>query len=353
MLYMPDSCASQKLLPWNEGKGVQKLGAFFSIKVQHRMFLFLLPLLLVQTTAFGFLARQQQPRIVQTLSHSCFRPWEPLTRRTTVPLAVASQSPSVDASSDDNNDAVDATTRRSCRLPPPRRVGWLERCRELLAYKKEYGDCLVPKRYKANPGLANWVSKQRSEYKRHQNQGSNSTLSSSLNASRIQILNDLGFCWDARGHASRRWWDRLETVRAYRRAHPDIPLALVTYQSGGGPTGAWLDRQRHAVLGDEQHAALDALDRTWRLTQQEYRWEVRFQELQTYRKQHGDCCVPISYAANPVLAHWVSTQRKQYNLRLKGKWTNLTQDRIKRLNSIGFAWNRWEYEFSKMVNMAE
>jgi hypothetical protein len=37
---------------------------------------------------------------------------------------------------------------------------------ELEAYRNEYGDCLVPKRYKRNPSLGNWVNKQRQNYRK-------------------------------------------------------------------------------------------------------------------------------------------------------------------------------------------
>ena len=37
---------------------------------------------------------------------------------------------------------------------------------ELQVYKHLHGDCMVPKRYKNNPSLGNWVNKQRQNYRR-------------------------------------------------------------------------------------------------------------------------------------------------------------------------------------------
>ena len=37
---------------------------------------------------------------------------------------------------------------------------------ELQEYKHLHGDCMVPKRYKNNPSLGNWVNKQRQNYRR-------------------------------------------------------------------------------------------------------------------------------------------------------------------------------------------
>ena len=37
---------------------------------------------------------------------------------------------------------------------------------ELEVYRRENGDCLVPKRYRHNPSLGNWVNKQRQNYRK-------------------------------------------------------------------------------------------------------------------------------------------------------------------------------------------
>ena len=58
-------------------------------------------------------------------------------------------------------------------------------------------------------------------------------------------------------------------------------------------------------------------------------WETRFNELVQYKAKHGDCNVPRSQGQ---LGKWVNNQRTIYK---KGK---LSQDRIDRLNGIGFDW---------------
>ena len=39
-------------------------------------------------------------------------------------------------------------------------------------------------------------------------------------------------------------------------------------------------------------------------------WEERLNELREYRRIHGDCNVPSSYAKNPKLATWIKCQRR-------------------------------------------
>ena len=50
--------------------------------------------------------------------------------------------------------------------------------------------------------------------------------------------------------------------------------------------------------------------------------------------------MPNRYAENPQLGTWVSTQRKQYNKFQQDPSTSqMTQERIERLESIAFEWN--------------
>jgi hypothetical protein len=106
------------------------------------------------------------------------------------------------------------------------------------------------------------------------------------------------------------------------------------------------------VLSDEQIKSLKELDTDWWMTNRLWQWETRYRELTDYAKAHKDCCVPISHS-NKQLAHFVSNQRKQYNLKKQGRPSNLTDYRMKRLEAIGFVWNRWEYEFSKKEKLWE
>ena len=93
--------------------------------------------------------------------------------------------------------------------------------------------------------------------------------------------------------------------------------------------------------------ALKSFDADWHMTRREAQWERRYRELSDYKRRHGDCCVPVSYGENRKLAHWVSNQRKQWNLRRRNRPSHLTRRREERLDALGFVWNRWEYEFSR------
>jgi hypothetical protein len=60
------------------------------------------------------------------------------------------------------------------------------------------------------------------------------------------------------------------------------------------------------------------------------------------KDEYGDYIIAIS-DNNQKLTHWVSNERKQYNLREARNPSSLTEDHFEQLDSIGLVWNRWEY----------
>ena len=141
---------------------------------------------------------------------------------------------------------------------------WSDRFQDLVHFQRQRGHCLVPHNFQENPTLAQWVKRQRYQYKLKQ-EGKHSTLSDE----RETALDDLGFVWDS-------------------------------------------------------HAAA---------------WEERWKELFEYRLLHGNANVPTNYAVNKTLAVWVKCQRRQYRLYVSGKRSNMTADRVVKMESLDFDWN--------------
>jgi hypothetical protein len=231
---------------------------------------------------------------------------------------------------------------------------WNERVQQLHTFIEEHGHTRVPKRY---PGLGNWVNKQRQNYRKHV-QGERS----SITKAQIDILNSLGFCWDAsngttteRSNAKEKdhdgiWWYQLTQLKDALNASGVDKVALIPRCSSA--LRRWIDEQReefshgtNTIERAQRFEALEQLDTSWYMTRRELLWEKRYRELVDYRKRYGDCNVPISFEENKALAHWVSNQRKQYNLLQKKRFSNLTKQRKERLEAIGFVWNRWEDAF--------
>lgn len=87
------------------------------------------------------------------------------------------------------------------------------------------------------------------------------------------------------------------------------------------------------------------------------KWEIMFDRLVEFKEKHGHCLVPNRYKADNKLGSWVSTQRRQYKAMETGRFnaTTLPDDRVQRLESIGFIWStsdprrvEWDVRFSQL-----
>jgi hypothetical protein len=58
-------------------------------------------------------------------------------------------------------------------------------------------------------------------------------------------------------------------------------------------------------------------------------WNERFNELQEFKRQHGNCYVPKKYNGSSTLHHWVDEQRKNFR---EGR---IQRERLQRLNELG------------------
>ena len=67
-------------------------------------------------------------------------------------------------------------------------------------------------------------------------------------------------------------------------------------------------------------------------------WEDSFNLLLQYRNDTGNCRVPHHYKADFRLGSWVAVQRKEYKLWRQDKPSRMTQEKIQRLESLGFEW---------------
>ena len=66
-----------------------------------------------------------------------------------------------------------------------------------------------------------------------------------------------------------------------------------------------------------------------------------------FHERNGHCRVPITYKANKKLAIWVSVQRSAFS---EGK---LSQNRIIKLESIGFEWDPYSVDWERNFNFLQ
>ena len=68
-------------------------------------------------------------------------------------------------------------------------------------------------------------------------------------------------------------------------------------------------------------------------------WTEKFEELLRFREENGHCLVPNCHPENPALAQWTKRQRYQYKLKMDGKRSTITDERVRALDEAGFVWD--------------
>ncbi|MDA7896086.1 Helicase associated domain protein [bacterium] len=206
---------------------------------------------------------------------------------------------------------------------------WEINFQKLVAYKEENGDCFVPDRenYK---GLNSWVNKQRAARKK-----------GSLKVDKVKQLDSVGFIWDVLNYT---WELQFRNLASYQEKHGDC---LVSRNWHDRQLAQWVGTQRETKKSGEISAErikrLDDLGFSWSPDQEA--WDIQFQKLKSYKKDHGDCLVPQAWN-DKQLGSWVTTQRLKKN---KGA---LSDTKIALLNDLGFVWDTkkhfWDLQFQKL-----
>ena len=152
-----------------------------------------------------------------------------------------------------------------------------------------------------------------------------------------------------KGWVKKTWEERLEELKEYKKVHGDANVPTLSKENPS--LGHWVHDQRkqYRLFNEKKQTAmttnridqLEAVGFKWALQRHTTMksWNERFEELKSYKQQKGNCNVPIRYRNNPSLGQWVSTQRQEYGAKLKGNKTNITDERIKALEEVGFIWS--------------
>lgn len=227
---------------------------------------------------------------------------------------------------------------------------WQSKLAQLAAFKVAQGHNRVPKNWRENPALGQWLQKQRSKFRK--GSGVDGLL-----PERLAKLDALGTEWRENPPSPPRrqlasalppdpkakWEHRYARLVEFHRlnGHANVP---------GHPDRLlrkWVLEQRakHAEgsLGADQITRLEALGFSWQTptppraaSVQRVRgssiWDQRFAELQTFVAKHGHFRVPKKQAEFKRLRHWVTAQRVYHR---RGSLMPVHREK---LEAAGFPW---------------
>lgn len=298
---------------------------------------------------------------------------------------------------------ADRIMRRLLRTRKKYQAIWEARFRELLAFCKRHGHARVPVKYARNPRLGIWLSNQRQEQaqgrllpKRRQtlrragvvfdmleaqwNAGFGALMKFKRRQGHTRVPRQYGGpqnlgSWVARqrhlqhiGKLAEKYRRRLEQIAfdwnpvdvGWRRNYARLAEFKQVHGHCSVPSqtalGQWASvkrkRRRRGELDPEQVRQLDALGFDWVKPfvfgpQLEANWRKRVRDLKAFEQKHGHCQVPVRARARRGLGVWVGNVRQDYRA---GK---LREDRIRELNSLGFAWKptnlSWEGHWAELA----
>ena len=214
---------------------------------------------------------------------------------------------------------------------------WMGYYRAAQQYYEENGDLRISNNYTTDDGmkLGVWISGQRSMYSQHK-----------LRKEQIELLEQIGMIWH--GYKS-KWETGYSYALQYYNERGDINPAADYLTLDGFALGRWIATQRRKYknnkLNKDYILQLEQLGIIWDVFSAN--WETGFKYLYEYYKFNGDALVANNYITDDGynLGDWVSNQRIRYK---KGY---LSEERIKKLNSIGFVWEpqkaRWQEQFAE------
>ena len=161
---------------------------------------------------------------------------------------------------------------------------------------------------------------------------------------------------DATKYNAQQWNRRYEELKSYKEDNGHCNVS--TKSADKRKLGRWVSTQREmyqlkekgkkSPMTQERIDKLNQIDFVWDASQlsgfkgkgvNEGTWDLWLADLVAYKEEHGNCLVPADYKPNKPLGTWVSGQRQQYRRCQEGKKSKITQERIDKLNEIGFVWD--------------
>ena len=236
---------------------------------------------------------------------------------------------------------------------------WQRRFQELVSFAKAHGSVRVPRRI--SPSLSQWVTYQRSQYRK-----------GTMKQKRIDALDSIGF-WNIRQRKRRSpkelaklnglssaqqskrrnlneydWDTMVKQLQSFRNEHGNCLIQKRNSQ-GYADLYEWcrLIRLRQTAAGmkdglpPDKQRQLDDVGFCWNV--REALWDVKLQEVYSFVNETGHAHIPFNHT---TLGVWATNQRTQYRQFQNGESSTLTETRIEALDRVGF-WDTYTDQESK------
>lgn len=139
------------------------------------------------------------------------------------------------------------------------------------------------------------------------------------------------------------WNVRFEELKAFRESQGHCRVRVRS-----GALGGWVDRQRAKYrkgnLEEDKILKLESIGFQWKLQYQrkplnpvatdasDESFARMFEKVKAFKVRTGHCRIPQHYKDDAELGIWVK------NRRMEKKKGTLREDRVEKLNSVGFVW---------------
>lgn len=208
---------------------------------------------------------------------------------------------------------------------------WDAMYEKVRAYYEEHGKLPLGDRTE----FGRWLANQRQRYKH---------AKVALNSDQINKLNAIGMVWEPQKKA---WNSMYRCACDYYKEYGDLRVSISTnYQEM--KLGSWISAQRGAYidgkLSKERITLLNQIGMIWSAKPDyEQIWDEMYALAEDYYKTHGNLRVVLR---SDALGRWINRQR---DLKKKGE---LSEERIRRLDSIGMIWEVFVEDWDEMYALA-
>jgi len=144
-------------------------------------------------------------------------------------------------------------------------------------------------------------------------------------------------------YQNERWTERYSDLLDYYHIHGHFNVPYKQNPS----LFQWVKRQRHQYkLRQQGHHSNLTAERIEMLRKVGFvwdshraSWEEKFEELKEFKANNGHCFVPCLYNGSTKLSTWIKRQRRQYRNFISKQSSTLDEERIRRMEDLGFAWD--------------